>query len=120
MKKVLVLGAGLVSRPGVHYLLNQKNIEVTVASRTVSKAEELVKGFPNGIAKQVNVENKEDLEKVIKECDIAISLLPWIHHMKVAELCIEHNKHMVTTSYVSPAMKELDEKVKAKNLLFLN
>lgn len=120
MKKVLVLGAGLVSRPGVHYLLNQKNIEVTVASRTVRKAEELVKGYPNGKAIQVNVENKDDLAKIIKDCDIAISLLPWIHHMKVAELCIEHCKHMVTTSYVSPAMKELDEKVREKNLLFLN
>ncbi len=120
MKKVLVLGAGLVSRPGVHYLLNQKNIEVTVASRTVRKAEELVKGYPNGKAIQVNVENKDDLAKVIKDCDIAISLLPWIHHMKVAELCIEHHKHMVTTSYVSPAMKELNEKVQEKNLLFLN
>jgi saccharopine dehydrogenase-like NADP-dependent oxidoreductase len=120
MKKVLVLGAGLVSRPGVHYLLKQKNIQVTVASRTVSKAEELVKGFANGKAVQVNVENKDELAKLIKEHDIAISLLPWTHHLIVAELCIEHGKHMVTTSYVSPAMKALDEKVRAKNLLFLN
>ena len=120
MKKVLVLGAGLVSRPGVHYLLKQKNIQVTVASRTVSKAEALVKGFSNGKAVQVNVENKEELAKLIKEHDIAISLLPWTHHLIVAELCIEYGKHMVTTSYVSPAMKALDEKVKAKNLLFLN
>ncbi|HAB51719.1 MAG: saccharopine dehydrogenase [Ignavibacteria bacterium RIFOXYB2_FULL_35_12] len=120
MKKVLVLGAGLVSRPGVHYLLKQKNIQVTVASRTVSKAEVLVKGFPNGKAVQVNVENKDELTKLIKEHDIAISLLPWTHHLIVAELCIEHGKHMVTTSYVSPAMKALDEKVRAKNLLFLN
>lgn len=120
MKKVLVLGAGLVSRPGVHYLLKQKNIQVTVASRTVSKAEDLVKGFSNGKAIQVNVENKEELAKLIKEHDIAISLLPWTHHLIVAELCNEHGKHMVTTSYVSPAMKALNEKVKAKNLLFLN
>ena len=68
----------------------------------------------------MNVENKEELAKLIKENDIAISLLPWTHHLIVAELCIEHGKHMVTTSYVSPAMKALDEKVKAKNLLFLN
>lgn len=120
MKKVLVLGAGLVSRPGVHYLLKQKDIEVTVASRTVSKAEELVKGFSNGKAVQVNVENKDELTKLIKDHDIAISLLPWTHHLIVADLCIEHGKHMVTTSYVSPAMKALDDKVRAKNLLFLN
>jgi len=120
MKKILVLGAGLVSRPGVHYLLNQTELEVTVASRTVSKAEELVKGFPNGKAKQVNVEDHDALAALIKENDIVISLLPWIHHMKVAKLCVEFGKHMVTTSYVSPAMKELDSKVREKGLLFLN
>lgn len=120
MKNILVLGAGLVSRPGVHYLLNQKNLKVTVASRTVSKAEELVRGFSNGIAQQVNVENQEELTNILEQNDIIISLLPWIHHLKVAELCIEHSKHMVTTSYVSPGMKALDEKVRSKGLYFLN
>jgi saccharopine dehydrogenase-like NADP-dependent oxidoreductase len=120
MKKVLVLGAGLVSKPGVQYLLNQKDIEVIVASRTISKAEKLIEGFNNGKAVQVDVENKEDLMKLIKNCDIAISLLPWIHHLKVAELCIEYSKHMVTTSYVSEGMKKLDEPVRQKDLLFLN
>jgi len=40
MKKVLVLGAGLVARPLVRYLLD-KDYEVTCASRTVAKAEAL-------------------------------------------------------------------------------
>lgn len=120
MKKVLVLGAGLVSRPGVHYLLKQKNLSVTVASRTVSKAEKLVEGFSNGFAVQVNVESGDELAKLIKEHDIVISLLPWIHHLKVAELCIEHGKHMATTSYVSEGMAKLDKATKEKGLLFLN
>lgn len=120
MKKILVLGAGLVSRPGVQYLLNQPELKVTVASRTISKAEELVKGYSNGEARQINVEDHDALSKLVKEHDIVISLLPWIHHLRVAELCLEHDKHMVTTSYVSPGMKALDEKVKEKGLLFLN
>jgi len=36
MKNVLVLGAGLVSRPLVRYLLDVPKFNVTVASRTVS------------------------------------------------------------------------------------
>ncbi len=119
-KKILVLGAGLVSKPGVTYLLNNKNIKVTVASRTVSKAENLVRGFDNGIAHELNVQNVNELEKLIKENDIIVSLLPWIHHLKVADLCIQHNKHMATTSYVSEGMKKLDEKARDKGLLFLN
>jgi len=46
MKKVLILGAGLVSRPHVNYPLAQKDFMVTVASRTVSKAEKLVADYP--------------------------------------------------------------------------
>lgn len=120
MKNVLVLGAGLVSKPGVTYLLKQKNIFVTVASRTVSKAENLIKGFSNGKAIQLNVENEDELAQLIKSNDIIISLLPWVHHLKVAKLCLKHSKHMATTSYVSDDMKKLHEEATAKNLLFLN
>jgi len=120
MKKILVLGAGLVSRPGVNYLLEQKNLSITVASRTVSKAEKLVKGHENGRAQAVDVENDEALAALIKEHDIVISLLPWIHHVKVAGMCLEYGKSMVTTSYVSEGMKKLDQPVREKGLLFLN
>jgi saccharopine dehydrogenase-like NADP-dependent oxidoreductase len=119
-KKILVFGAGLVSKPGVRYLLGNKNLIVTVASRTVSKAEKLVEGFDNGIAQQILVDNVEAVEELIKENDIIISLLPWVHHLKVANLCLKHNKHMATTSYVSEGMKKLDEEAKSKGILFLN
>lgn len=120
MKKILVLGAGLVSKPGVTYLLKQDNLEITVASRTLSKAEALVKGFDNGKAIQVDVNDEKKLEDLIKENDIIISLLPWIHHLKVANLCVKNNKDMATTSYVSEGMKELNQKAREKDLLFLN
>lgn len=120
MKRVLILGAGLVSKPGVRYLLNDKELNVTVASRTVSKAERLVEGFDNGFALHINVKNEDDLENLIKQNDIIVSLLPWIYHVKVAKLCLKNNKNMATTSYVSEDMKELDEQVKKKGLLFLN
>jgi len=120
MKKVLVLGAGLVSKPGVTYLLKQKDIFVTVASRTLSKAENLVKGFSNGRAIQLNVQDEENLAELIKNNDIIVSLLPWVHHQKVANFCITYEKHMATTSYVSEGMKELHDEAVSKNLLFLN
>jgi saccharopine dehydrogenase-like NADP-dependent oxidoreductase len=120
MKKVLILGAGLVSKPGVTYLLQDKEILLTVASRTVSKAEKLVEGFENGVARQIDVADQAELESLIKDNDIIVSLLPWIHHIKVARLCLKNNKHMATTSYVSAEMRQLDQQARDKNLLFLN
>lgn len=119
MKNVLVLGAGLVSRPLVHYLL-KKEFKVKVASRTVSKAEALVKGFSNGAAEALNVKDEAQLEKLVKECDLAISLLPYTYHVQVAKLCIKHHKQMITTSYVSKPMQDLHEEAKAAGILILN
>jgi len=121
MKKVLLLGAGLVSRPLTRYLLSKGGYELTVASRTVSKAQTLIEGHHNGKAVAFDIEEeKEKLAALVRETDLAISLLPYIHHVEVADLCIAHGKSMVTTSYVSPAMKERDEKARKAGITILN
>jgi saccharopine dehydrogenase (NADP+, L-glutamate forming) len=120
MKKVLVLGAGLVAKPLVQYLLDQPDFQVKVASRTVSKAEKLVGDHPRGEALPLNVNDTATLRNLISDADLTISLVPYAHHVTVANLCIELKKHMVTTSYVSAAMKELDQKAKDAGVLILN
>lgn len=119
MKKVLLLGAGLVSKPLVRYLL-KNGYSVTVASRTVSKAQALLDGHPNGRAKEWTVDDKPALKNLVQEADLAVSLLPAAHHVMVAEECIAQKKLMVTTSYVSPAMRALDRQAKAAGILILN
>ncbi len=119
MQKVLVLGAGLVSKPLVHYLL-EREYDVKVASRTVSKAEALVKGFSNGTSESLNVNNDAQLDNLISECDLAISLVPYTYHVKIAKLCIKYKKQLVTTSYVSKEMNDLNEEAKNAGILILN
>ncbi len=120
MKNVLILGAGLVAKPMVHYLLDQDDVQVTIATRTLSKAEKILAGREKGQAIQLNVEDDAHLEKLIQDADVVVSLLPYVHHVKVARLCLKHGKHMVTTSYVSDAMKALDAEAKEKGVLLLN
>ncbi len=120
MKKVLILGAGLVARPLVRYLLDQPDFQVEVASRTVSKAEKLIEGHPRGVAKELDLKSDEALKNEIARADIAISLVPYAFHPKVAELCIARQIPMVTTSYVSDAMKKLDGAAKKAGVLILN
>jgi saccharopine dehydrogenase (NADP+, L-glutamate forming) len=107
MKKVLILGAGLVSKPMVDYLF-EEGFEVIIATRTKDKADKLIKNHPNGRAVAWMTE------------DLTVSLLPYKYHVDVAKLCLTHRKPLVTTSYVSPAMQALhDEAVKA-GVIFLN
>ena len=120
MKKILVLGAGLVSRPLVEYLLKQPDFQVTVASRTVSKAEKLIENHSRGKAIALNVDDTITLAKLINDCDLAISLVPYAYHPVIAKFCIEKKKQMITTSYVSDAMRELAPKAKAAGIIILN
>lgn len=120
MQNVVILGAGMVSRPIVRYLLDQKDIFVTMASRTVSKAEKIIDGHPHGKAVSFDVKDKNHLEELVKGADVVVSLLPYTYHVDVAKLCIKHTKHLVTTSYVSDEMKQLDEQAKDAQVLLLN
>ena len=119
-KNVLVLGAGMVSRPMIDYLFDKTDFHITMASRTVSKAEKIIAGNPRGKAIELNVKDEQMLEKLIEESDLAVSLLPYTYHVKVANFCIKHKKPMVTTSYVSDEMKSLDEQAKNAGILILN
>lgn len=118
-KKILVLGSGLVSRPGVTYLLDQ-DLHVTVASNELEKAREIVKDYDNGGALYLDVQDIHSLTALIKLHDIVVSLLPWVFHVQVAKLCLKYNRHMATTSYVSDGMSHLDEEAREKGILLLN
>ena len=119
MKKVLILGAGMVVKPIVKHLLG-KGMQVTVATRTKSKAEEIIGGHPNGNAVAWTVEDQPMLESMISSHDLTVSLLPYTHHVMVAKHCIRFKKNMVTTSYVKPEMQDLDAEARAAGIIILN
>ena len=120
MKRVLVLGAGLVAGPLVRYLLDVEGFRVTVASRTVEKAERLIGAASNGTALSLDVKDESALDSLIAEHDLSISLLPYVHHPLVARLCVKRRKQMVTTSYVKDEMRSLDGAAREAGVILLN
>jgi saccharopine dehydrogenase-like NADP-dependent oxidoreductase len=120
MGNVLVLGAGLVAGPLVRYLLDHR-YQVTVASRTLSKAEALVANHPRGEAVQFDMtQDLAGLDDLVGQADLAVSLLPYTHHVQVAEACVEHQRPLVTTSYVSDEMQALDLDARDAGVILLN
>lgn len=119
MKKILVLGAGMVSQPLVAWLLN-KGYQITLADMNKLKAIEILKDHPNGIAESLDANNEEELERMIADSDIVVSLLPYSMHLIVANFCIMHRKSMVTTSYQSPGMVELKSQIEESDIVILN
>ncbi|MFH1121353.1 MAG: saccharopine dehydrogenase C-terminal domain-containing protein [Bacteroidota bacterium] len=119
MKKVLILGAGLVARPIVKHLLGN-GYQLTVADIIQSKAAELTANHPHADAIALNVEDETELGNLIAGHDLTVSLLPYVFHVQVAKHCIRYRKNMVTTSYVKPEMEALDTLAKEAGIIILN
>lgn len=120
MKKVLILGAGMVAQPIIRYLL-EKNFEVTVASNTPDRALAMINGHSNGHSVEFDLTSqKEKLSELVSNNDLTVSLLPYTFHLEVAKECLKHKKNMVTSSYVKPEMAALDAECKEKGIIILN
>ncbi len=119
MKKILVLGAGMVSNPLVTWLLS-KDYQLTLADMNKAKAESILLGHPNSTAVELDVKNEEELDILISDTDLVISLLPANMHLQVAKFCIKHKTSLITTSYQHPGMAELSSQIEESGIIVLN
>lgn len=123
MRKILIIGAGRSASSLIEYLLNKaeaENLHITIGDLSLELAERKTKGHSRARAIAFDIFNEQQRNAEISTADIVISMLPAHMHYEVAKDCITHKKHLVTASYISPAMQELDEQVKANGLIFMN
>lgn len=93
---------------------------MTLACRTLAKAEELAARFPNTRAIALDVSDGAELDKQIAGHDVVISLIPYIYHADVIRSAIKSGTHVVTTSYVSDAMRRMNEDATRAGITVLN
>ncbi|WP_411767223.1 saccharopine dehydrogenase family protein [Winogradskyella sp. A3E31] len=123
MRKILIIGAGKSSSYLIKYLLEKsdtENLHITVGDLNVENASSLTKQHPNSNVIPLDIFDAEARTTAVKTADIVVSMLPARFHIEVAKDCIAHNKNMVTASYVSTEMQELNEQVTSKSLVFMN
>jgi hypothetical protein len=68
----------------------------------------------------LDVNDTPALEVAVAAVDVVVSLIPYALHVPVIEAAIKGNTHVVTTSYVSPAVRALEERVKAAGIIVMN
>ncbi len=121
MKRVLVLGTGYVVKPLVDYFIDKCKYEVLVASRDNNQPGLIIAGRALGTRVLWNATPPyEELDNMVKGVDLVVSMIPPSMHVIVAKACIKNGVNMVTTSYISPEMKELDEEAKKAGIIILN
>ncbi|NXF01957.1 AASS protein, partial [Smithornis capensis] len=120
-KRVLMLGSGYVSGPVLEYLTRDSNIGITVVSVMKEQLEQLTKKYSNVTSVHMDVlKHEEKLSSLVKKHDLVISLLPYSAHPFVAKKCIDNKVNLVTASYLTPAMKELQESVEAAGITVIS
>jgi saccharopine dehydrogenase-like NADP-dependent oxidoreductase len=120
MKKVAIIGAGMMTKPIADYLMNVCNYQVIMADQEVSKAKNVINNRPLGKAVSLTVKDSHQLDPLVKKVDIVISMLPRPLHIHAAKSCLRQGKSMLTTSYEPPEVLELADEAKKKGILFLN
>ena len=123
MRNILVIGSGKSTSYLIKYLLdksNSENLHITIGDINIENAKKLIGNHKNATAITLDVFNQQSRQDAIKKSDIVISMLPARFHLEVAKDCLTFNKNMVTASYISKEMQELDNDVKAKGLVFMN
>lgn len=106
-----------------NYPLNtfrQADFRLLAACRTLSHAEKLCAGISNIHPASVDVTNTSQLDEAVSKSDVVISLIPYTFHADVIKSGIRNKKNVVTSSYVSPAMLELEKEVKEAGITVMN
>ncbi|MFO7369143.1 MAG: saccharopine dehydrogenase family protein [Bacteroidales bacterium] len=121
MKQILIIGSGRSSSVLIRYLgenAQKYGYSITVGDRNTESVGGKI--APGARTVSLDVFNEQQLDEEVQQADLVISMLPALFHPLVARACLRHRRSMLTASYVSPEMNDLDAEAKSHNLLFLN
>lgn len=108
-------GTGLSAIPGLRKLIEAGH-PVTVWNRTVDKARQAV----GDLTDDIRAFDIEALGEALSKGDVIVSMLPGDWHVPLAELALSKGAHFVSSSYISPEMKALDERARNAGVCLVN
>lgn len=123
MRTILIIGAGRSASSLIQYLLDKseaENLHLVIGDLSLALAQKKTNNHPNATPIAFDIFDKNQRQTAIQKAAIVISMLPAHLHIEVAKDCIVYRKHLVTASYISDAMYELNEAAKTNNLIFMN
>jgi saccharopine dehydrogenase-like NADP-dependent oxidoreductase len=122
-RTILLFGAGRSSSSLVEYLIynsTKENWLIRLITNDLNTINTTLKSAECVSLLEGEVTDTVFVAKNVKLADIVISMVPARFHMLVAQQCLNYGKNLITASYVSDEMRELNEAVKKKGLIFLN
>ncbi|KQB39854.1 Saccharopine dehydrogenase [Flavobacterium daejeonense] len=123
MRQILIIGAGRSASSLIQYLLDksqEEQLHLVIADLSLELAQKKTNKHPNATPIALDIFDESQRKTAIQKSDIVISMLPAHLHIEIAKDCVHFRKNLVTASYISDAMQELDAEVKKNGLIFMN
>lgn len=122
MHNILILGAGLSSTSLIQYFLDKSagRWMVRVGDINADLALDKTGTHPYGEAFAFDIYKEEQRKHEIEKASIVISMLPVRMHHLVALTCVEIGRNLVTASYQSDNIRNLDDAARKKNIVLMN
>ncbi len=108
-------GTGLSAIPGLRRLITAGH-DVTVWNRTVDKARAAV----GDLTDNIHAFDTEALSEQLVKGDVVVSMLPGDWHVPLAELAISKGTHFVSSSYIAPEMRALNDAARDAGVALVN
>lgn len=108
-------GTGLSAIPGLRRLI-EAGQDVTVWNRLTDKAKQAV----GDLTDRIKAFDADALAADLHKGDVVVSMLPADWHVPLAKLCLKHDAHFVSSSYIAPEMRDLDAAFRDKGLSSVN
>ncbi len=115
MARIHWCGTGLSAVPGLRRLI-ETGRDVTVWNRTPEKAREAV----GDLTDRIEAFSRDALAAQLSAGDVVVSMLPADWHVPLAELCLETGAHFISSSYIAPEMRALDDRARDAGLCLVN
>ncbi|MDP5350452.1 MAG: saccharopine dehydrogenase NADP-binding domain-containing protein, partial [Paracoccaceae bacterium] len=90
--------------------------DVTVWNRSVEKARKTV----GDLTDRIKAFDIDAVGADLAKGDVVVSMLPADWHVPLAKLCLEKDAHFVSSSYIAPEMRALDDTFRDKGLCSVN
>ena len=105
----------------INHLCKYDDSHITIAANILEDAQRLAKMHPDKMsAVYLDISDEKALSALVESHTHVISFIPPFLHHHVAKACVEHGRNVTTSSYTSPAVRDMQDEVKAKGLIFLN
>ena len=129
--RVVCFGAGRVAGPFVSYLLRRTAVSICLVDAVAGQAEALLERCAKGGSLDpsrvtcmavdiMDTSNDAAVHQLCEDADCVVALVPEPAQVFLARKCIATKTPLVTASYVSPSIKELDEEAKRAGIPILS